>query len=145
MNNNHQVKQTIIKLSHSERFRKLVIALVVAVVALGILIYPIERGAEGAKIRSEADGLWFAITTVTGVGYGDMVPVTGWGRVVASLLEIFGVVLFGAIVATVSVELLRYQEDFYVRRMFERLDEQSLKIDEIKKRLDFLIANGKSK
>src|SRR3989339_140530 len=110
MNNNHQVKQTIIKLSHSGRFRKLVIALVVAVVALGILIYPIERGAEGAKIRSEADGLWFAITTVTGVGYGDMVPVTGWGRVVASLLEIFGVVLFGAIVATVSVELLRYQE-----------------------------------
>lgn len=114
-------------------------ALTVAVIILGLLIAPIEKGAVGAKIITEGDGLWFAITTVTGVGYGDMVPVTGMGRIVAVFLEVFGVVLFGSVMAFVSLELLRYQEDFNTRRVMERLDEQSRIIEELKKRLDFLV------
>ena len=76
---------------------------------------------------------------MTGVGYGDMVPVTGLGRIVAVFLEVFGVVLFGAVMAFVSVELLRYQEDFNMKRVLERMDEQSRKLEEMKKRLDFLV------
>ena len=113
--------------------------LVVAVVALGLVMAPIEQNATGAKIKNEGDGLWFALTTVTGVGYGDMVPVTVLGRVVASLLEVFGVVLFGSVMAFVSVELLRYQEDFNMKRMLERLDEQDKKLDEVKKSVDYLV------
>jgi len=114
-------------------------ALVIAVALLGLMISPIERSASGAKILTEGDGLWFAITTVTGVGYGDMVPVTVLGRVVAVFLEVFGVVLFGSVMAFVSLELLRYQEDFNTRRVIERLDEQSRIIEELKKKLDFLV------
>ena len=114
-------------------------ALGVAVLILGLAIAPIERSAPGALIRNEGDGLWFAITTVTGVGYGDVVPVTSLGRVVAVALEVFGVVLFGAVMAFVSVELLRYQEDFNMKRLLERMDEQSRKLEEMKKRLDFLV------
>ena len=44
---------------------------------------------------------------------------------------------FGAVMAFVSVELLRYQEDFNMKRVLERMDEQSLKMEEMKKRLDF--------
>ena len=47
--------------------------------------------------------------------------------------------LFGSIMAFVSVELLRYQEDFNMKRLLERLDEQDKKMDEIKKHLDFLV------
>jgi voltage-gated potassium channel len=90
-------------------------------------------------IKSEGDGLWFAITTVTGVGYGDMVPVTTLGRLVAVMLQVFGVVLFGAVMAFVSVELLRYQEDFNMQRLLKRIDDQDRKVDEIKKHLDFLV------
>ncbi|MFH1244302.1 MAG: potassium channel family protein [bacterium] len=136
---NGQVKQVAVKLSHSIRFRQILMVLVVAVVALGLLMAPIEQKAAGAKIKNEGDGLWFALTTVTGVGYGDMVPVTTLGRVVASLLEVFGVVLFGSVMAFVSVELLRYQEDFNMKRMLERLDEQDNKLDEVKKHLDYLV------
>lgn len=110
-----------------------------AVVVLGLVIAPIESVSSAARIRTEGDGLWFAITTVTGVGYGDMVPVTGLGRVVAVLLQVFGVVLFGAVMAFVSVELLRYQEDFNMKRLLERLDEQGKKIDEVKKSVDYLV------
>jgi hypothetical protein len=76
---------------------------------------------------------------VTGVGYGDMVPVTGLGRIVSVFLEVFGVVLFGSVMAFVSLELLRYQEDFNTKRIMSRLDEQSMLIQEMKKKLDFLV------
>lgn len=88
---------------------------------------------------SSSDGLWFAVTTVTGVGYGDVVPVTLIGRIVATALQVFGVVLFGAVMAFVSVELLRYQEDFNMKRILERLDEQSKKIEELKKEIGYLV------
>jgi len=139
MSNISQVRQVAVKLSHSSRFKKLLMGLVVAVFVLGLLMSPIEKNAPGALILNEGDGLWFAITTVTGVGYGDMVPVTGLGRIVATFLEVFGVVLFGSVMAFVSVELLRYQEDFNMRRILERLDEQDKKMEEIKKHLDFLV------
>ncbi len=139
MSNVSQVRQVALKLSHSSRFKKILTGLVAAVIVLGLIIAPIEKNATGAVIRSEGDGLWFAITTVTGVGYGDMVPVTTAGRIVAVFLEVFGVVLFGSIMAFVSVELLRYQEDFNMKRVMDRLDEQSRKIDELKRHLDYLV------
>lgn len=106
---------------------------------------PLESQAPGTKIKNYGDGLWYAATTVTGVGYGDTYPVTAWGRVVGVVLETFGVVMFGSVVAFVSVELLRYQEDFYVMRMLSRMDQLEMKIDELSKRADFLIEKNKSK
>ena len=117
----------------------MLMGLIVAVIFLGLIIAPIEKNAVGAKILNEGDGLWFAITTVTGVGYGDVVPVTAWGRIAAVFLEVFGVVLFGSVMAFVSVELLRYQEDFNMKRLLDRMDEQDRKVEEIKKHLDYLV------
>lgn len=139
MSNVGQVRQVAVKLSHSGRFKKLLLVLLIAVIALGLVISPLEHGAAGATIMNEGDGLWFAITTVTGVGYGDMYPVTVIGRIVASVLQVFGVVLFGSVMAFVSVELLRYQEDFNMKRLLERIDVQDKKMEEIKKHLDFLV------
>lgn len=129
---NSQVRQVAVKLSHSGRFRKILFTLIIAVLGLGLLMAKMEGMMSG-------DGLWFAVTTVTGVGYGDVVPVTAVGRVVAVLLQVFGVVLFGAVMAFVSVELLRYQEDFNMKRLLERLDEQGKKIEELKKSLEYLV------
>lgn len=136
---NNQVREVAKKLAHSIRFRKILIFLLVAVVVLGLVIPMVERGAMGAKIMNEGDGLWFAVTTATGVGYGDMYPVTMWGRIIAVLLEVFGVVLFGSLVAFVSVELTRYQDEFENKRVIVRLEEMQKKIDEMKKHLDFLV------
>ena len=47
-------------------------------VFLGLIIAPIEKNAVGAKILNEGDGLWFAITTVTGVGYGIWCRLRTW-------------------------------------------------------------------
>ncbi len=57
---------------------------------------------DGGNIRTPGDALWWALTTVTTVGYGDRYPVTTEGRVVAAMLMIVGVGLFGTFTAFVS-------------------------------------------
>lgn len=101
---------------------------------------PVEsRSGRDGNILTVEDGLWWSVTTITGVGFGDLYPVTTTGRVVGAILEVFGVILFGAVIALVAVSLLRYQEDFYVRRIMRRLDEVEEKIDDVRKHVDFLI------
>lgn len=133
------VREVAGKLARSNRFRKLLFLLLILMVVLGLVIVPVEMRAEGARILDYEDGLWFAITTVTGVGYGDMYPVTTLGRILSVFLEVGGVVLFGSLIAFVSVEILRYQEDFNMRRILERQDELHMKLDELKKHLDYLV------
>lgn len=59
-----------------------------------------ERHAPGATIRTFADALWWAATTMTTVGYGDTYPVTDDGRWVAVALMVAGVALLGSVTAT---------------------------------------------
>jgi len=59
-----------------KQLKKYLLALVVLALLLGVWIVPVEFGH---KVNNLNDGLWWAITTVTGVGYGDVVPVTGAG------------------------------------------------------------------
>ncbi len=53
------------------------------------MILPFERGAEGVTILEGDDAIWWAIVTITTVGYGDYVPVTFPSRVLAVLLMMF--------------------------------------------------------
>lgn len=48
------------------------------------------------------DGMWWAIVTLATVGYGDIVPHTGWGRVVGSVVIVVGVTFLSFLTATVT-------------------------------------------
>jgi voltage-gated potassium channel len=61
-----------------------------------------ERGAEGSNIKNFGDGIWWAVTTVTTVGYGDKFPTTLEGKVLAVGLMIVGISLMGVITASVA-------------------------------------------
>jgi voltage-gated potassium channel len=74
------------------------------------LIVEAERGAVGAKIHSGGDALWWALTTVTTVGYGDTYPVTTEGRIIAAGLMFVGIALFGSISAIVTSKLILPKE-----------------------------------
>ncbi|MUL41735.1 two pore domain potassium channel family protein [Streptomonospora sp. PA3] len=74
--------------------------LIVFCAALAVL--DAERGAPGAVIRTFPDALWWAATTVTTVGYGDMYPVTAGGRIVAGVLFTAGIALLGVVTATLA-------------------------------------------
>ena len=48
------------------------------------------------------DGIWWAIVTLGTVGYGDIVPHTAWGRVVGSVVIVFGVTFIAFLTAIVT-------------------------------------------
>lgn len=70
-----------------------------------------ERTVEGSNIKTFSDGLWWAITTVTTVGYGDRYPTTTEGRFLAVLLMITGISLVGVITASVAAWFVKMSQD----------------------------------
>ncbi|ENM5732112.1 potassium channel family protein [Vibrio mimicus] len=64
-------------------------------------VYLVEKGTP-SPINSYSDALWWAMSTITTVGYGDMYPVTGFGRGVAVFLMLTGITLFGLLTASVA-------------------------------------------
>ncbi|HSG15170.1 MAG TPA: potassium channel family protein [Anaerolineae bacterium] len=76
----------------------LVFVLIVLVLEFGsIAILAAERSAPNAVINTASDAVWWAIVTMSTVGYGDTYPVTNNGRVVAILVIVVGVALFGVV------------------------------------------------
>jgi voltage-gated potassium channel len=61
------------------------------------------------NIKNPGEGIWWAIVTVTGVGYGDVVPTGIEGRVFATILILAGVALFSVVTANLSVFLYHEQ------------------------------------
>lgn len=71
-----------------------------------IAILQFERPADG-NIRTAPDAVWWTVVTMTTVGYGDHFPVTMGGRVVAALLMMVGIGLFGTFSGFVASWFLR--------------------------------------
>ncbi len=65
-----------------------------------------ERGKPGTSIDSFGDALWWAMTTVTTVGYGDRFPVTTVGRFIAVGLMLAGIALLGVVTASIASWLI---------------------------------------
>jgi voltage-gated potassium channel len=70
--------------------------------AASLAVLDLERDQTGTHINNFGDAVWWSITTVTTVGYGDIYPVTTAGRVVAVALMIGGVSLLGVVTATLA-------------------------------------------
>lgn len=75
-----------------------------------MLMVEVERSAPNATIKTGGDALWWALTTVTTVGYGDTYPVTTEGRIIASVLMLIGIALFGSMSAIVTSKLILPKE-----------------------------------
>jgi voltage-gated potassium channel len=70
----------------------------------------IERPVEGSNIKSFGDGLWWALTTVTTVGYGDKFPTSSEGRALAFALMLVGISLVGVITASVAAWFVKMSQ-----------------------------------
>ena len=94
----------------NERLLALPGVAVVMIIFSTALMVEAERHAPGATIKSGGDALWWALTTVTTVGYGDTYPVTTEGRIIAAGLMLVGIALFGSISAIVTSKLILPKE-----------------------------------
>lgn len=105
-------------------------------------IWMLERNAPQSNITSYPKALWWAMETITTVGYGDHHPVTTGGRLVAAGLMVVGLALVGVITATVVTwffaELELGREMRAIARE-EQLEEATL--DAVLERLDRIDAH----
>lgn len=117
----------------TKRLQTALVSLLVLTAAIGVVITPVEKKfGKLTTFQTTEDGLWWAVTTVTSVGYGDYYPVTTPGRILGAILEVAGVTMFGIIIALVTVELFRSEQIFYWKRTverFDRIEEKLLKLE----------------
>jgi voltage-gated potassium channel len=98
-------------LAHVDRLARhrgliwLLIAWLAVMMLCSIGLYIAEKGANAA-VDSPLDALWWGITTITTVGYGDVYPVTPEGRIAAAILMVLGIGLFSTITAIVTSFLI---------------------------------------
>jgi len=118
-------------LFNSRRLRTILAALLFFIFLFGYLFYVSEP-----DVRNLGDGIWWALVTITTVGYGDITPVTTLGRVVASSLMLLGLGLIATITAIVSAKFIQNFVDHHTNDdVLEKLDEMQLELDDIKKKL----------
>ncbi len=112
-------------------------AIVTTVVAA--IVYELERGTEGASITSFGDAAWWAIVTITTVGYGETYPVTGAGRALAAVLMIVGISLFGVVAANLASIFVQQDEkeaDNQRERIEAKLDALTTEVASLRAQLD---------
>jgi len=112
------------KIINRNRFGQILVATVFMVLGSGALFAYIED-------RSLWDGVWYALVTITTVGYGDVVPFTESGRAFGIVLIVFGVVFFSLVTANISAFLIgseqqKLEKDIldYVKQTEKRLAKQ---------------------
>ena len=87
------------------------------IILLGTFVmYGIESQVPNSKIKTLLDALWWCVATVTTVGYGDIVPVSNIGRIVALFYMFFGISMIAILLSVIT-------NTFYKRR-FEKEEKE---------------------
>ena len=100
---------------------------VVITVAGGIL----ERVFDHKEFHTTGKGLWFALETVTTVGYGDVTPSARSGRIIAGVIMLAGIAFLAIITAAVTAALIESSR----RRFLQTEADMSNRLEEVSERL----------
>jgi len=95
-------------LSHNQ-FGYALAVLALALLVGGLAMLEVERPAN-PTLRSYTDALWYALVTLSTVGYGDIGPATTAGRLIAAILIFVGVSFFGLLTANLASYFLRHSK-----------------------------------
>ena len=109
-------------------------AIAIAVVTLGVTVAGgmLMTVLDRKEFGNIGVGLWWAIQTVTTVGYGDVAPTTPWGRVLAGIVMLTGIGFLTVVTAAITAALVEGAR----RRRGGAIDPLEAKLDEVSARLE---------
>ena len=116
------------RLAESTLLSGIIIVFLVVTIG-GTAMVAVEEPVPGSNIKNGGDALWFAIVTISTVGYGDLFPVTAAGRVIGGIMIVVGVGIFSVLTGYISTQFLSR------RRHSNRTD-----IDLLREHVDALFA-----
>ena len=124
---------------NSRRLRTILAALIFFIGVFGYLFYISEP-----QVETFGDGIWWALVTITTVGYGDITPLTTLGRVVAGLLMLLGLGLIATITAIVSAKFIQNFVDGHTNDdVLEKLEELETEIEKLEQLEDNVLGKLK--
>ena len=100
-----------------------------------VAVLSAEGHIEDSQINTFGDALWWAVVTVTTVGYGDFAPVSVEGRIIAVVMMLLGIALIGVVTASVAAAFVRLTSEG------EELDDEEREVvrhEQLLKRIDRL-------
>ncbi|MHC0432900.1 potassium channel family protein [Streptomyces sp. O3] len=102
-----------------------------------LAVLEVERDRPDATIQSLGDAIWWAFTTMTTVGYGDMAPTTGLGRALAIGLMLSGIALLGVVTANIAAWFIsRFDtDDAQAQRQTEAIEALTLEVHTLRAEL----------
>lgn len=98
-----------------------------------------ERANPEANITNFGDAVWWAITTMTTVGYGDRYPTTGIGRLAAVALMVGGIAVLGVVTATVAswlVEQVRVSEQEQTEDLKQEIETLRARVETLAEKVE---------
>lgn len=124
---------TVKSIFNSKGLRFIVYATIGIVMFFGFLFYISEPA-----VKTYSDGIWWALVTITTVGYGDITPLTNLGRIIASSLMVMGIGFIATITAAVSSYFISSFSDkeITINELGEKLDKLEQEIKNLKKDLN---------
>ncbi len=93
------------------RIIHLIIAAALVILVGTIVMYNIESKVPNTQIKTYLDSLWWCVSTVTTVGYGDIVPVSNLGRIVAIFYMFFGISMISLLFFVITNSFYRRRYD----------------------------------
>lgn len=98
----------------------LLIILIIPVILFSSFLYEFEKDDVDGKFRNIPESFWWAIITMTTVGYGDLVPTTPVGKVIGSICAICGVLIVALPVSVIGNNFSTYYEHAQARLSLPR-------------------------
>jgi voltage-gated potassium channel len=83
-----------------------VVMMVLCIYASAAVLYQLEHLTQPTVFSSIPETFWWAMTTLTTIGYGDMVPITPVGKLCAGLISVFGIGVFALPTAIVTAAIV---------------------------------------
>jgi voltage-gated potassium channel len=129
--------------------RSVTYGLAVTFVLLALVGAIVIRLVDGEDFGSFGSAVWWALQTMTTVGYGDVVPTTRVGRVVGGVEMVLGISFLTLLTAGVTATVIHRSQDAgqsahraqleqELRRIVEALTEMNGRVVELDKRLDVI-------